>query len=523
MLELIRRLNKNGMLLLIAILTIIAFAFLYNPDVQDTPDSRPYMTIGDRTVTSGEKELLDKSQGILYAMQKYQYAFAVSSLAQKFANQDPNERNTDDFVINTILLRDEAKKLGVSVGDWEINDEIKSQQAFLTEGEFDPTKWKNVLRNLKAQGINEEFVRQSLADAIRYDKLKELVAPAVAASPRGIEERYEDQQAKIFSSVATFKQTDYEEGIEVTDEEIQAYYDENKDGFQSEPMRAIDYVFFKKPTAADFVPDTIVDGEEAPDATAELEAKTKEYAEVVYAFDTAFTDTSDEAAPLETIVADAQYAEFMDGGLKTTEPFPQASPPAEIATERQLVSGVFSTISSTDIGTPVETPGGYYFFRITERKEPAQQELEEVKEDIVKTLTSEKKADAASVAAAEAKEKIDAALAAGKTFAEAAEEAGATATEIKMFTSGQNPVGVADGGQIKQTMASLKNGEVSAPVDTPTGALLVYLESRELPLDPQNVEATKATIATALNDVEQSTIFQNWFRTLKDKANPSRL
>ena len=522
MLALIRR-YQYGLMLVVAILVIIAFAFLYNPPVQQTLDTSPYMKVGDKVITVGEKEKLDQSQGILYAMQKYQYAFAVSSLAQKFANQDPNERNTDDFVINTLLLRDEAKKLGVSVSEWEINDVIKGQQTFQTEGEFDPVKWKNVLRNLQAQGLNEEFVRQTLADAIRYDKLKELVAPAVAASPRGIEERYEDQQAKIFSSVATFKQADYKEGIEVTDEEIQAYYDENKDGFQSEPKRAIEYVFFKKPTAADFVPDIVVDGEDAPDTSAELAAKTEEYSQAVYAFDTAFGNTTDEAIPLDTLVTDKQYAGFIEGGLQTTEPFSQASPPAELATKRQLVSGVFSTISSTDIGTPVETPEGYYFFRITERKEPAQQELEEVKEDIVKTLTSEKEGNAASLAATEAKEKIDAALAAGKTFAEAAEEAGATATEIKMFSSGQNPVGVADGGQIKQTIASLKDGEVSTPVDTSTGALLVYLESREFPLDPENVEATKATIATALHDVEESTIFQNWFRLLKDKANPSRL
>ena len=522
MLALIRR-YQYGLMLVVAILVIIAFAFLYNPPVQQTLDTSPYMTVGDKTVTVGEKEKLDQSQGILYAMQKYQYAFAVSSLAQKFGSQDPNQRNTDDFVINTLLLRDEAKKLGVSVSDWEINEEIKSQQTFQTDGEFDAVKWKNVLSNLQRQGLNEDFIRQTLADAIRYDKLKQLVAPAVAASPRGVEERFEDQQAKIFSSVITFKQADYEEGIEVTDEEIQAYYDENKDGFQSEPKRAIEYVFFEKPTAADFVPDIVIDGEDAPDASAELAAKTEEYAEAVYAFDTAFTDTSEEAAPLGTLVTDEQFADFIDGGLKTTELFSQSSPPTDLATKRQLVSGVFTTISSTDIGTPVDTPEGYYFFRITDRKESGQQELEEVKNDIVATLESEKKANAASTAAAEAKEKIDAAIASGKSFADAAADAGVTVTEIKMFTSGQNPAGVADGGQIKQAIANLKDGEVSTPVDTPTGALLVHLDSREFPLNPENVEATKATIATALHDVEQSTIFQNWFRTIKDKADPSRL
>ncbi len=522
MLALIRR-YQYGLMLVVAILVIIAFAFLYNPPVQQTVDTSPYMKIGDKTLTIGEKEKLDQSQGILYAMQKYQYAFAISSLAQKFASQTPGERNTDDFVINTLLLRDEAKKLGVSVSDWEINEEIKKQRTFETDGEFDSTKWKNVLANLQRQGLNEEFVRETLADAIRYDKLKALVAPAVAASPRGVKERYEDQQSKIFSSIVTFKQADHAEGIEIADNEIQAYYDENKDGFQSQPKRAIKYVFFKKPTAADFTPDTTIDGEEPPDATAELEAKTEEYAKAVYAFDTAFADTSEEAIPLETLVTDAQYVDFINGGIKSTEPFSQSSPPAEMMAKRQLVSGVFSTISSTDIGTPVDTPEGYYFFRITERKESAQQELDEVKDDIANTLTAEKKANAASTAAAEAKETIDALLASGKTFAEAAEEAGATATEIKMFTSGQNPIGVADGGVIKQTIASLANGEVSDPTDTPTGALLVYLESRELPLDPENEEATNATIATALQDVEQSSIFQNWFRNIKDKADPSLL
>jgi len=526
MFQLIRK-HQYGIMLVVAIIVIIAFTFLYDPNRDATSQAaKPEISMFGKSFGPRQTDRIRRSQRLIYSLGLFDL-FELSTLDKRYGTvNNQRDENQFDYVFNTLLLENEIDRLGVQPSDFEIEERIKTIRSFQTNGSYDATKWENFETFAATQGFNRPAIFKLVGKEIALKKLKALITSGITASPHEIEQVFNAQNAKLFASTITVPKDSITIEEEITDEQIQTYYSENKESFRSEPTRAISYIRFTRPVreAAPPVPEQT--GEEPPEETkptgeSEEDFKKREraFAENVKTFADRIVST-EETQTFEEIAKEETFAAY-SGSLVTTPLFKRSEAPEEIKSENQLLDQAFAATEESPLGDPVKVSDGFYFYKVTEIAEQVHRPLEEVKEEIGGTLKDQKIAEALDTATREVREKIQAAIAEGKSVTEAAKEAGYETREVPMFTSNQPPRAVADGAKIATAVKDLNPGSLSEPQEVSTGLMLVHLSSRERPLDAD--DARKKAVATQVEAAQRKTAFEAWFASRKELAQPKTL
>ncbi|MFD2698408.1 SurA N-terminal domain-containing protein [Mesonia sediminis] len=162
--------------------------------------------------------------------------------------------------VNQTLLSEQLEKLGLQVGNDQINNSIKQQFAgnpnFTNEnGQFDFGKMKEYIANLKANSPEayQQWVsiENNIAQQAKAQLYYNLVRAGVGATLVEGEQAYKKQNDQVNLN---FVQIPYEKAgeVEVSKEDIKAYLQDNKKKYTTEASRAIQYVYFEeKPSQAD--------------------------------------------------------------------------------------------------------------------------------------------------------------------------------------------------------------------------------------------------------------------------------
>ena len=149
MIQFLRK-NQRGFMLVVAFLTIIAFAFLYNTTQLDELAGIQNPTIYGKSLTP---LMIDRE------VKNYQLTMALGQydLLQKLGGTASNpDQALNEFVWNILVLRHEAGALGIEPTDTQIADRIKSLPVFQTNSQFDPIKYSQFIsEQLAPRGFNE--------------------------------------------------------------------------------------------------------------------------------------------------------------------------------------------------------------------------------------------------------------------------------------------------------------------------------------------------------------------------------
>lgn len=172
------------------------------------------------------------------------------------------ENRAWDQLVTQTLIRQELERLGIGVSDEEVRQafrtspppSLRDHPAFQTDGRFDMQKY----RQFFAQGsANEQLLMQIESyyrQQIPRTKLFQLVAEEVSLSDEDLWRHYRDQNAtarvRYVSRSAGSAIPD--DAVEVTDEEIEAHYRENRQDFSRPPVAVVDLVSLDaEPSASD--------------------------------------------------------------------------------------------------------------------------------------------------------------------------------------------------------------------------------------------------------------------------------
>ena len=109
--------------------------------------------------------------------------------------------------------------------------------------------------------------------------------------------------------------------------------------------------------------------------------------------------------------------------------------------------------------------------------------------------------------------KITEAVTAGKPFADAAKEAGATVEAFPTFSQTEPKADQPDAPTIMGRSSDMSEGELSDFTPTKDGGLLIHIDKR-LPVDDAGFEKEKTMIAGNLDRMKKEAAFQQW---LKDR------
>lgn len=171
---------------------------------------------------------------------------------------DQIENQVWEEMIQEILMLREIKRRGIAATDSEVisiikdnpPDLIRTNETFQTDGYFDMVKYRQALSDPRNDWLPvEQYIRSTLP----YQKLQNHISAATIITPEQIRWEYVKKNEKANVKYIFFNPNDYiSEDIQIDENDIETYYNENQEKYREVEKRRIDYVLFPLiPTAYD--------------------------------------------------------------------------------------------------------------------------------------------------------------------------------------------------------------------------------------------------------------------------------
>jgi len=486
MITIIRQ-NQRWLLLIVAILTIIAFGWLYTADPTDI-GSNQVATIYGKTLFQVDVEREVKT---------YQLAMALGMIplvADLTTTATSEDEALSDFVFNLYVLRHEAKNLWVNPTDRQIAEAIRNLPAFQTAGNFDRTKYSDFLQTqLAPRGLTELHLQNMVRDFLRLIRVRELVVSPVLVHPGEVEDAFRGFQ-KSDLTVASFLREAHAVEVDPPDEAaVQAFFDANQAQFVAPEERVV--------VAAEFAPgeaEAGLEGRELVEAMQKLADRVTEF------YDAAEQGKGNDFAAL---------AKEAGASVTTSQPFSLGGP-ADLPPD--VASAAFRLSAEQPVSQILQEGSRFYVLHLKEVKEPRPLELAEVREQIATVLQARNEEEAFRNKVQEAETALREKLDAGLSLDEAA---AATGWNVQSH-QGLLPASSTPDDLTSFAMAgiTLNEGEISSLERAPWGAFLVRLDSRAAP-DPALVRERSEEARASIEQNKSSLLFAEWLRHAREQSN----
>ncbi|WCN09760.1 SurA N-terminal domain-containing protein [Marinomonas mediterranea] len=149
------------------------------------------------------------------------------------------QRRALDSLIELAVLKNQADGLELGVSDAQIDSLLVSAEQYQTDGVFDQNKYLNAIRSL---GFTPLAYKERIKESYVLSQLRSAVTESEFALPSQVNAISELQNQKRTYEYVQFSLADQTEQTDVTDGELQAYYDDHQQDFVSPEQVKISYV-----------------------------------------------------------------------------------------------------------------------------------------------------------------------------------------------------------------------------------------------------------------------------------------
>ena len=188
--------------------------------------------------------------GDIITAEEYNQSFnsLLEQMRQRFGNNLNEEmvkmlrleQQAMDQLVDQTLILQEASKLNLRVTDEEVVDSITGIAAFQTNGQFDRRLYQRVL---EFNRLTPEGFEKLQRDSLLTGKLQSYVGSNVQVSDGEADEYYQWQNTTVDIEYVLFAPDTYTD-VTPTEEDIQAYFEENKATYKTDPMVDVQYIRF---------------------------------------------------------------------------------------------------------------------------------------------------------------------------------------------------------------------------------------------------------------------------------------
>ncbi len=186
----------------------------------DTPATGVVATVAGQQVTSAEVE----HQGQQLLRQQFPKGGEQAAMLQPYFYGQAAQQ-----LISQQALVAEAKRLGLSVTDAEVADELQHgaySATFFPNGQFiGQEQYQELLQN--ADLTIPQFEGQ-VKNQILIDKLRNLISASALVTDADVQKDFENKNTKVKFDYAYFTKDDIEKSLHPADAELQAFYQQNK-------------------------------------------------------------------------------------------------------------------------------------------------------------------------------------------------------------------------------------------------------------------------------------------------------
>jgi len=415
------------------------------------------------------------------------------------AGMNPNQTAVT-FIVNLLVLRHEAARLGIRPGYAEIAEVVRTLPAFQSDSGFDMKKFTDFAQNaLAPMGLAEEHIEQLVRDQLSLNQIKRLLAAGVTVPKGELDENFQRGHDTLFVTVVRFQSSDFGKDIKVNDEDAQKHFDAHKAELKSDEKRKVEFV-----SLALTDEEKKLTGKERIDALQKLSDRATDFTQALL----------EKGANFKQAAAKFQFP------VRETGEFTKAEPDPQLKVDAQLGAAAFKLSMQEPNSDPIQVADGFYILHLAGITEARPLTLEEAKSKIVDTIKKSKARELMSTKGAEVVQQLRETKQSGQPLEAAIQKTGGKAEKISPFSiiEEEKPESKdkepkknepADLPAIKQAVAFLNAGEVSDFLPAGENGFIAILEKRE-PLADASAAEKKAAFEKRLLDNKRRIVLMEW-------------
>jgi peptidyl-prolyl cis-trans isomerase D len=366
---------------------------------------------------------------------------------------------------NRMLILGAANQAGLSVAPGEVAKFIQKNPLFQKDGKYQPAQFEQFKQAvLDPQGISMERLSEIVENQLLFEQIVEGVTETAFVPPSQADRLFNSLYAPATVSVIEVGSDAIRKGLKATPEELQAFYDKNKDRYQTPEIRQIEFVEFNLAPA-----DQKLKDKPRQDALQALGT-------TAYSFSSPFIEATQQGAALPDFRAAAQQAGLQ---VKSTKPFTLDSPADAGLPSTALARAAFNLTTLAPISDILPTSNGFVVLRLVSATPAQPKPFATVEAAVRDAWTNEKTQELTAAEGSKIRDAILAQLQAGKTWKEAVTAANATSVEVAPFVPADaGALKVASADTVRSAARSLETGELSPFLSSSTGGVIVFLHAR---------------------------------------------
>ncbi|MEI8356701.1 MAG: SurA N-terminal domain-containing protein [Deltaproteobacteria bacterium] len=303
-----------------------------------------------------------------------------------------------DRLINSTLVRNEAKQMGLKVSDAEVINAISSIPAFQKDGVFNRQTYLQLLQDKRL--TPKDFEESEKADLLIRKTVQKITGEAKVTDAEALQ-LFKKRHDKIDLSFISFSPAEVMSEVRLTEQDLSKYLQGHQEAFKTPERVSISYILITPLKAG-------------VGLSADNEEVQTYYRKNIDRYQDKGSILPFEAVK-ERVRADAiQFksskrayelaADALNKNLKTSDLnaaaaalglkveksslFTMKQPPAAIASESELIQKSF-ILKPGNLGGPVETRKGVYLFTVNEKKPAAVPPLGQVRGEVQKLAAAE--------------------------------------------------------------------------------------------------------------------------------------
>lgn len=404
--------SKIGIVVTLAFLALIAVAFAAmdvgnNATFGGVAGGDRVAVVGDRTISTS-----DLSQNVNNALNQARQQNPTLSMAGFIAQGGFDE--VLEQLLSRAAISGFAESLGLRAGDRLVNSEITASGRFNgIDGNFDPAVFQQFLQQ---QGLTESTVREDLAQSLLA---RQLVLPISfqAQMPQSFARTYAQLLGETrIGNAAAFPAEAFAPSGNPTDEQLQSYYNQNRQRYIRPERRTIRYAVFGAEDLNNVaaVTDAQIAARYQSDRAQYSAREQRSFTQLVAATEAAAQVIADEVRAGMSMEASAQPKGLATTTVEDVERAGYAS-----STSQAVAAAAFGASSGAVVG-PIQGSLGWYVIRVDDVTTIPARSLDQVSDEIRETMEAERRREALN----EVTENLEDEFARGRSLREVAEELG---------------------------------------------------------------------------------------------------
>jgi peptidyl-prolyl cis-trans isomerase D len=497
MLQILR--DKAQSIVIQAIVVVIALVFIF-------------WGVGTNMMDKQEAAIVVNDEEISFQQFQQAYDQAYSRISQQFGGTIPKglaeSLNIRQQVITQLtqqaLLRQGGLEMGLMVSGHEIQKEIETMIQFQENGQFSLERYKTILASNRLSPT--KFEKSMRYDLLSQKSITSLSNFALSPTDFEIEDLYTLEKETVSVSYVAVSPEAFIADIEVTDAELEAWFQEAGSKYLTDPMIQLTYLPFSYNDIGDkiTIEESDIQGyydQHLPEYQIPEKRGAKHILFMASPEDSAEVHAAQKLKATE-ILEQANGGEDFSALAKQHSEGPSGPNGGDLGLfgRGQMVKpfedAVFS-LNEGEISEVVQTDFGYHIILLEEIQEPKIRSLEEVREEIVSTLKMEQAKPLAFQVANEAYEKI---IGAGSLDAYLAANPDTAVITTEFFSQAAPPSGMTVEPQFLERAFLLKENELSSIVETAGGYAIISASGIMAPEVPELVTIKEEVIGDFKNE-----------------------